>query len=572
MKQNKLITMLISVIVFMLLVITMFVVLLSTRVKQEYVIEVGQEVTAEDFRRYSWDKGRFVWVEQPDTATTGEKEGKLQVFPITYQVTLIVKEQGAEVTPTIAAEQKTPTPVPTETPAVVLDTEVPKVTTQIVAVYAEKKEEPIAPEQFIANIEDASQCMVEFITAPDNTIYGIQTVRLKVTDASGNYTEAESELYIKNLKEVLTVEVGTELPKAEDFLFAPGSEITFVNAIDEINVMEEGNYTVLLSVDGIETISDLQIKDTTPPTLVLHSAETWLNKPLEVSDFIDYELTGDNSDAFETEFAAEPDWSMAGEQTVTILAKDSSENTVTETATLLVKKDEKAPVVTVTDIDVKVGGTVSYKKAVSYYDDIDTKEEMKLSIERTGVNLKEVGSYEVTYTVTDCSGNSTSVVGKINVMEEAPKWEDEDAIHAKGQEILASILEEGMTDREKAKAIYRWIKSNIGYISHSEKGNYTRGAYEGLFKHQGDCFVYAATAKELLTLAEIPNIDIVKSTTNPSHYWNLVYIEDGWYHFDSTPRKDKSEFFLLTDAELEAYSSTHKNTHIFDRSLYPEIK
>ena len=127
-------------------------------------------------------------------------------------------------------------------------------------------------------------------------------------------------------------------------------------------------------------------------------------------------------------------------------------------------------------------------------------------------------------------------------------------------------------DREKAKAIYKWLKSHIGYVNHSEKGNYMRGAYEGLFKSQGDCFVYAATAKELLTQAGIQNIDIVKLTTNPSHYWNLVYIEDGWYHFDSTPRKDKSEFFLLTNAELEEYSSTHGNTHKFDASLYPEIK
>ena len=67
-------------------------------------------------------------------------------------------------------------------------------------------------------------------------------------------------------------------------------------------------------------------------------------------------------------------------------------------------------------------------------------------------------------------------------------------------------------------------------------------------------------------------MDIEKIPAKTRHYWNLVDIGDGWYHFDSTPRKDKSEFFLLTDAELEAYSSTHKNTHIFDRSLYPEIK
>ena len=168
--------------------------------------------------------------------------------------------------------------------------------------------------------------------------------------------------------------------------------------------------------------------------------------------------------------------------------------------------------------------------------------------------------------------NGGTVVGKINVLNEEPKWADEDAIHEKAKSILDSILEEGMTDREKAKAIYRWIKWNVGYNGHSEKGNYMRGAYEGLFKYTGDCFVYAATAKELLTMAKIPNIDIVKSRTNPSHYWNLVYIDDGWYHFDSTPRKDKSEFFLLTDAELEAYSTANGDTHIFDRSLYPEIQ
>lgn len=572
MKQNKLTTMLISVIVFMILVIMAFVVLLCTRVKREYSIEIGQEVKAEEFRRYSWDKGNYVWVELPDTNIPGEKRGKIQVFPITYQVTLLVKEQVTDDTPVITEEPEEPTPVPTETPAVVLDTEIPKVITQIVSVYAENREEPIAPEQFIGNIEDASECTVEYITAPDNTVNGIQTVWLKVTDSAGNYTEAESELYIKNIKEVLTLEVGTALPKAEEFLYAPGSEIAFVNSIDEISMMKEGTYTVVLVVDGIDTVSTLQIKDTTPPTLVLHNAETWLNKPVNSSVFIDYDLTGDNSDAFGTEFVTEPDWSVEGEHTVEILAKDFFGNTTTETATLLIKKDKKAPVVTVTDIDVKVGGTVSYKKAVSYYDDIDTKEEMKLSIQRDGVNLKEVGTYEVTYTVTDCSGNATSVVGKINVMKEAPLWEDEDIIHEKAQKILDSILKEGMTDREKAKEIYRWIKNNIGYISHSEKGNYIRGAYEGLFKQQGDCFVYASTAKELLTRAGIQNIDIVKATTNPSHYWNLVYIEDGWYHFDSTPRKDKSEFFLLTDAELEAYSSTHKNTHIFDRSLYPEIK
>ena len=92
------------------------------------------------------------------------------------------------------------------------------------------------------------------------------------------------------------------------------------------------------------------------------------------------------------------------------------------------------------------------------------------------------------------------------------------------------------------------------------------------FCRKGDCFVFAATAKELLTLAGIPNIDVVRLTTNPSHYWNLVYIDEGWYHFDCTPRKDKSEFLLLTDAELETYSTANENTHAYDKTLYPEVE
>lgn len=560
MKRNKLITSLIISIACLLLVIVSFCVLLFSRVKKEVTIELGQTVSAEELKRFSWDKGSFVWVEQPDVSSYGEKQGKLQVFPITYKVTIFVTDEMAAVSPK-----------PTE--PVLEDKTAPVVTVKNVSVYAEDYiNGSVLPEHFIETIEEESPYEIEVLSKPGDGEFGTKKYSFVVKDSFENSTNVEAEITIYNLKKSVNSELGFTLPEATAFLYSPTEEATFVTDISSVNVMMEGTHEITLLVDGQEIVSTLHIKDTMAPKLVLTTAETWLNKPLEATKFIDYNETTDNSDAFDTVYAVEPDWSVEGEQKVSITAVDASGNSITEEATLVIKKDTKAPVVTVTDIDIKVGGTVSYKKAVSYYDDIDSKDEMKLSIERSGVNLKEVGTYEVTYTVIDCSGNSTSVVGKINVLNESPKWEDEDAIHEKAQGILDSILKDGMTDREKAKAIYKWIKNNIGYISHSEKGNYTRGAYEGLFKYQGDCFVYASTAKELLTLAGIQNIDIVKATTNPSHYWNLVYIEDGWYHFDSTPRKDKSEFFLLTDAELEAYSSTHKNTHIFDRSLYPKIQ
>ena len=574
MKRNKLMSVFVAMIGLLVLVIVTFLVLLFTRVKWEYNVKEGEEISADVFRRYNWDKGNFVWIDQPETTTPGKKKAKIQVFPVVYKVTVIVEQ---EKTPDTAqdvvqnGEEVPDKPKATEPPKIT-DTVAPVVITKDVSIFVGRGEQAVTAEQFIDSVEDSSECSVEYETIPSLSNYGKQTVSLIVKDAAGNITKAESALYIVNCKESIVSELGAGIPTADDFLVLPGSEISVTTDLSGINVMTEGSYEVSLIIDGVEVTSVLQIKDTKAPILVLRAAETWLNKPIDVNKFIDFDKTADNSDAFEAFFVTEPDWSLSGEQNVTITATDAAGNSVNETTTLTIKKDEKPPIVTVTDIDVQVGGTVSYKKAVSYYDDIDSKDEMKLSIERSGVNLNEVGTYEVIYTVTDCSGNSTSRTGKVNVLKEEPKWEDEEAIHEKAQKVLNSILKDGMTDREKAKAIYKWVKSNVGYIDHSEKGNYTRGAYEGLFKKQGDCFVFASTAKELLTMAGIPNIDIVKSTTNPSHYWNLVYIEDGWYHFDSTPRYDKSEFFLLTDAELEAYSSTHRNTHIFDRSLYPEIK
>ena len=70
----------------------------------------------------------------------------------------------------------------------------------------------------------------------------------------------------------------------------------------------------------------------------------------------------------------------------------------------------------------------------------------------------------------------------------------------------------------------------------------------------------------------IENVDIVKSdTSHSSHFWSIINLGDGWYHVDCTPRKGSGDlFFMVTDAELEAYSVKHKNSHIFDGSLYPE--
>lgn len=443
----------------------------------------------------------------------------------------------------------------------------PTVSTKRIAVaYGEE----VVPEMFIQSVDSIYEVSYCFEQAPDLNRYGTQEVIILVTDAMGNSAAVREHLVIINLKEKLELNLGALLPEAEDFLIEAGSEISFVTDVSKIDTSIPASYSVFFMVDGIYAQSVLSIDDYEAPNVITRNVEAWLNHPQAVEKFI--ELAEDNSTEVELSYQMEPDWSIAGEQTVYITASDKKGNTAEYSAVLTLLQDTVPPVVSAGNLDVTVGSVVSYRKAVNSYDNASPAEELTLEVDNSKVILNKVGSYEVTYTVTDFAGNSTSVVAMVNVVEEVPLWNDEELLLKKAQEVLDGILQEDMSDYEKAEAVFDWVNQSIRFINFSEKDNYARGAYEGLVLQEGDCFVYAATSKYLLDVAGIQNLDIKKSSTNPVHYWNLVYMEDGWYHFDACPNKEGVRIFLFTDAQLKDFSASRGNSHTYDSSLYPAIK
>lgn len=230
--------------------------------------------------------------------------------------------------------------------------------------------------------------------------------------------------------------------------------------------------------------------------------------------------------------------------------------------------DVTAPVIEgVHDIHVEPGETVSYKEGVTATDDCDPN--VELNVDATQVDYSKEGSYEIIYTATDASGNQTVEKGRLIV--EVRNYTQE-FVDSYGNQIIASILTDGMSDREKLTAIYNWIRSNVAYIAYSEKASWRKAAYEGMVLHKGDCFVYASTAKELLNLAGIKNMDIAKIPSDTRHYWNLVDIGEGWHHFDTCLREGNPDFNYVTDAQLMEYSNANGGTHNYDRSAYPFIQ
>ena len=134
--------------------------------------------------------------------------------------------------------------------------------------------------------------------------------------------------------------------------------------------------------------------------------------------------------------------------------------------------------------------------------------------------------------------------------------------------ILARITNDSMSKEEKARAIYSWVRGNLRYVNHSDKGDWVSAAYQGFRTKRGDCYTYYSVSLALLSRCDIPSIEVVR--TDGHHWWNLIDCGNGWYPFDTTPRSAGGTFCLLTDAELEAYSQgVGRGSHTFDHSLYP---
>lgn len=112
---------------------------------------------------------------------------------------------------------------------------------------------------------------------------------------------------------------------------------------------------------------------------------------------------------------------------------------------------------------------------------------------------------------------------------------------------------------EAVKALHDYLVLNLKYDETYQAASHTP---EGVMKnHVAVCEGYARTMQLLLKLAGIDS-KIVVGTAGEAHAWNLVKLDDEWYHVDVTwddPIPDKEgrvryEYFLRDD---EYMSATH---------------
>ncbi|HIX64045.1 MAG TPA: DUF5011 domain-containing protein [Candidatus Mediterraneibacter colneyensis] len=377
-------------------------------------------------------------------------------------------------------------------------------------------------------------------------------------------------LFFSNpVEKEITVEAGIDDLAAEDFLRKDGVEIEFVTDMSGIDLNHVGEHEITLKAKGKERTSTLIVEDTVAPKgeAQAEAVTVDMNGKVDAADLI---ASIDDVTDVKCTFKEEPDLSAeASDVPVTVVLTDEGGNTAEVEARINIIEDTEAPVIDgVAPITSFLGDPISYKSEITVTDNCDR--DVELEVDNSEVNPDAAGTYTVRYSATDRAGNTAEAETTITIQEKPENYVEPEEVYALADEVLAEITTDDMTLKEKARAIYDWTRNNVGYINTSEKDSWTNGAYQGFTEGQGDCFVFFATSKALLTRAEIPNIDVVKSdTSHSSHYWSLIDCGDGWYHFDTTPRYGGGAFFMLTDAEILEYSQAHNNSHIFDQSLYP---
>ncbi len=372
-------------------------------------------------------------------------------------------------------------------------------------------------------------------------------------------------------------EAGSDAPDVAEFLKRPEPEASF-SKDSKFDMQTPGDYdlTVLwkMPVFGQQAFqTTLHITDTTAPVVEAVDEYTVFTYEGEKNPPKAQEFVKSITDVTEckTEFLKDYDFTVGGNFDVTLVVTDAAGNSTEASVPCTVISDSTPPVIEgVKPLEVAQGETISYKKDITVTDDFD--ENPTLEVDTSEVNADKRGTYNVTYTATDAAGNVATEKTTIHIVSAKIAGATEEAVYAMADGILSEIITDDMGQKEQAKAVFDWVVNNIGYSESAGMDDLLSAAYKGMNYHIGDCTVKQKTAEVMLNRLGIKNMEIEKIRDHRGHYWLLIDIGEGWYHYDPNLQLDGTLIFYWHDADLWNYSNTHGNTHNYDPSKYPHIE
>ncbi len=377
--------------------------------------------------------------------------------------------------------------------------------------------ESSAPEDFLSNVSDETALTFSFATTPDPERRDMQDILIRVTDAGGNVVDVPAQVFYSSLDPV-TVEAKNGPLTPED-IGVPGW------AMEDFTADQPGTYPVQVhDEDDQDQLVLVTLVDTTPPVLSPIDGTFYTKHPLPPEALV----KAADVDKVSLAYMEAPDWDSTGEQSFRVKAVDASGNESVGSFSVALMNDDTAPkLYGVLDRTCYVDEPILYFQEAYAEDDVDGRIELKVDSQ---VIPSQPGSYAVTYIATDVSGNSVSKSCTYTMVKASSSEEELDALT---DSVLKTIIKPNMVTAEKLKAVYDYVQKRVRYTGTSDKSDWRKEAIRGISKRRGDCFTYYAVSRALLDKLGIPYMSVTRLNSPTSHYWLIVNIGTGWYHFDT---------------------------------------
>lgn len=371
------------------------------------------------------------------------------------------------------------------------------------------------------------------------------------------------------------VEAGTSDCDVTEFL-KRGEPTAHFTKDSEFDPRVPGDYELKIAwempVFGIVTDKTiLHVQDTVAPEVQLATDSVDMYVTAQAPSAADLVESVNDVTNCTIDFAEEYDFTKEGEFEASIVVTDEAGNQTVCTVPCKVIEDNTPPEIKgVEPLQFAQGDAVSFKKNIEVVDDKD--ENPTLEVDNSEVNVDKRGVYNLTYIARDAAGNETKKTTTVKIVSAKISEATEENVNALADAVLADIIKDGMDQKAQAKAVFNWVVNNITYSETAGIDDLYSAAYKGMYYHVGDCTVKQKTAEVLLNRLGIKNMEIEKIRDTRGHYWLLIDIGEGWYHYDPNLQLDGTLIFYWHDADLWAYSNAHKNTHNYDPSKYPTIQ
>lgn len=184
----------------------------------------------------------------------------------------------------------------------------------------------------------------------------------------------------------------------------------------DVNTKVPGSYTVSYTYGRITKTLLVNVRDNTPPTILLLSKNFTITEGEEP----DVNAIAKGEDATKVTLSLDykgQDIHKPGRYTITVRCEDTSGNRSEEEITLTVKSlDTTSPVINGTEDTAIMVGDFFDPKVVSVTDNLDPAP--VLTVDEGGFDNSTPGVYTITYTATDAHGNQAVASRKVTVTTE----------------------------------------------------------------------------------------------------------------------------------------------------------